>query len=149
MHATMYRRFFLFLVLLMHLTVRGEPTLRLGTLNVPPYGEPDAQGRPSGAYTELLNAIVNAAGLQGNQALYPPQRLYALIQHREVDLVLSSRSLDRDYGMINLGTLSKMDGVIVYRDDRAEPRTLQDMSGDLIGRLGGTCPSLARAGMHL
>ncbi|MBV8660293.1 MAG: transporter substrate-binding domain-containing protein [Burkholderiales bacterium] len=142
-------RLVLLLLLLLSAAVYGEPPLRVGTVSVAPYGMTDAHGQPSGAFYELLNAIIDEAGLARSHTIYPPQRLYTLIQHRKVDLVLSSRSLDHDYGMVNLGTLSKMEGVIVYRDDRPEPRSLSDMSADLIGRLGATCPSLARAGMQL
>ena len=142
-------RILLLLAVLMSLAVHAEPVLRLGTVSVAPYGMTDAHGQASGAFYELLNAIVDEAGLPHSHAIYPPQRLYTLLQHRKVDAVLSSRSLDHDYGMVNLGTLSKMEGVIVYRDDRPVPQSLSDMSDDLIGRIGATCPSLARAGMHL
>jgi hypothetical protein len=119
-------------------------------VDVAPYGVAKANGQPDGVFLQLGNLIAMRAGLPHENGLYPPARLYAMLQRHELDLAISSRFLDRDLGLVNLGKVGQMEGQIVFRDSlKVDPHGLEDFRPYLIGRIGATCPPLARANMRL
>jgi ABC-type amino acid transport substrate-binding protein len=127
-----------------------EP-LRIGTIDVPPYGMMDNEGATDGVLYQLGSRIAQRTGLPYNNLLYPTGRVYAMLTHRQLDLAISSRSLDRDLGLVNLGKVWQMEGILLYRANLplADPRTLADFAPFTIGRLTGTCPPLLRAGLQV
>jgi ABC-type amino acid transport substrate-binding protein len=137
------------ILILVCLPLFAQP-LRAGTLDIPPYGLVDAQGAPDGVLYQLTNRVMQLAGLPYVNRLYPTARLYALLAHRDLDLAISSRQLDRDMGLVKLGKVWQIEGMLLYRPDLpVHPHALDDFSPYLIGRLTGTCPTLTRAGMHM
>lgn len=119
--------------------------LRIGTLDIPPFGLRDENGRPQGAFFGLGQQIAKLAGVKADNQLLPTARLYAMLQRRQLDLTISSRSLDRDMGLLQLGQIWQFEGVIVYhRDSRLAPRELGDFAGKLVGRLKDSCPGVAK-----
>lgn len=130
-------------------SLAGGP-LRLGTVAVAPYGMDDAHGEADGIFYQLASRIAQQAGLPFRNALYPTGRLYAMLTHREIDLAVSSRQLDRDLGLVNLGKIWQLEGIILYRASLPmAPKQIGDFKPYSIGRLPGTCPTLARSGMQL
>ncbi|MBV8465924.1 MAG: transporter substrate-binding domain-containing protein [Burkholderiales bacterium] len=143
-------RSLLLFFLLFSAFAHAERVVRLGTADVAPYGLMKPDGQADGVFLQLGNLIATRAGLPHENGLYPPARLYAMLQRHELDLAISSRSLDRDIGLVNLGKVGQMEGRIVYRDTlNIDPHGLADFSPYLIGRIGATCPPLARANMRL
>lgn len=127
----------------------GTPTERMpihiGTLDVAPYGFTNHAGKPSGAFVELVNRIAARADVLADNALYPTARLYALLQQRQLDLALTSMSLDQTAGYVDLGKLWRFRGVILYRKQLGlAPQKLDDFKPYLIGRLNETCRPLKR-----
>ncbi|MEH6459047.1 substrate-binding periplasmic protein [Chitinimonas sp. JJ19] len=125
-------------------------SLRLGTLDVTPYGYLGADKQADGAFYQLTNRVAERAGLPYQNTLYPTARLYAMLQRRQIDLAISSLKLDEQMGLIKLGTISQLEGVILYRAQLPlKPRQLEEFKPYLIGRLNGTCPLLQRKGHRL
>jgi ABC-type amino acid transport substrate-binding protein len=123
--------------------------LRVGLMDVAPYGYAGHDGQPDGAYVRLAREIVTEAGFEPSLAIYPTARLYAMLQARQLDLTLSSRNLDRDLGWVQLGRVGQFEGWILTRRGTPMPSSFEALKGKLIGRMGGTCPPLARAGLSL
>ncbi len=129
---------------------RADDVLHIGTLDVAPYGEASNDGKLKGVFATIAEQVIGRAGYSFEDELYPPARLYALLKLKAIDVAISSRNLDLDYGLVNLGKVGEMRGLIVYRADLpVAPKATTDFSPYLIGRLGGTCPTLARAHMRL
>lgn len=125
----------------------AEPRLRLGVIAVPPYGYENSRGQPDGAFYQLTLRVAQQAGIPADAALYPPARLYALMQYHQLDLAISSLPLDKQMGMSNLGKLMQMEGVLLYRRQLPiTPHALADFKPYLIGRLTNSCPVLQREG---
>ncbi|HEY9104602.1 transporter substrate-binding domain-containing protein [Chitinimonas sp.] len=143
----MLRLLLIFCLLLLVPLQAAELRLRLGVIAVPPYGYENDQGQPDGAFYQLSLQVTRQAGLPADAALYPPARLYALMQHQQLDLAISSLRLDQQMGMSNLGKLMQMEGVLLYRRQLPiTPHTLADFKPYLIGRLTNSCPVLQREG---
>jgi ABC-type amino acid transport substrate-binding protein len=138
------------LLLLLSHAALCAPALRVGTFDVVPFGMHDGDGNIDGIFAQFANQVAQRAKIGYSHQLYPPGRLYALLQHHQLDLAVSSRNLDRDFGLIKLGKLWQLEGVIVYRANLpVEPHQLGDFSPYLIGRLTGSCPTLVKSGMRL
>lgn len=128
----------------------ADAPLRIGTLAIAPYGYLDASGEPDGALYRLANRIAEQAGQPYDNAVYPPARLYAMLERHRLDLAMSSRDLERDMGLVQLARIWQLEGWILYRKTLAlQPAGLADFRPYTIGRLNGTCPPLQRAGVKL
>ncbi|WP_374356712.1 substrate-binding periplasmic protein [Chitinimonas sp.] len=124
--------------------------LRIGSIDVAPFGLMSNEGELDGIFVQMANRVVQKANLPYTHLLYPSGRLYVMLEHHQLDLAVSSRNLDRDLGLVRLGKLWELEGVIVYRSALPlQVRKLDDLAPYLIGRLNGTCPTLAKAGMRL
>ncbi|GAB3268140.1 substrate-binding periplasmic protein [Chitinimonas naiadis] len=143
----MPRSLLILLLLLLSAAQAAENRLRLGVIAVAPYGYEDNQGKPDGAFYQLMQRLAQRAGLPADTALYPPARLYALMQHHQLDMAISSLRLDQQMGMSNLGKVAEMEGILLYRQQLPiAPKALPDFKPYLIGRLTNSCPVLQREG---
>ncbi|MFC4161072.1 substrate-binding periplasmic protein [Chitinimonas lacunae] len=141
----LFRLLFLCWLGLAALLAQAQAPLRIGTLDIPPFGLRSETGQAEGAFYGLGQRIAALAQEAPDNQLLPTARLYALLQRRQLDLAISSRSLDRDMGLIRLGQVWQFEGVIVYhKDSRLAPRQLNDFSGKQLGRLKDSCPAVAR-----
>ncbi|WP_269532726.1 ABC transporter substrate-binding protein [Chitinimonas sp. BJYL2] len=146
----MLRTLLIFCVALLGVTQAADKPLRLGTLDVAPYGYLTTKGRPDGAFFLLGNRIGEVAGVPTRNTLLPTARLYAMLERKQLDLAITSVSLDTKAGMINLGRVWRFEGVVVYRPELGlTPRALAEFRPYLIGRLNHSCPVLSRQGMRV
>lgn len=143
-------RFILLLMCLKTMAFADTVRLRMGTLGIPPYGFIDQTGKANGAFYALANRLARDSGFAYDNNIYPTARLYAMLERRQLDLAITSLSVDSTMGMIDIGTVWRVEGVILYRKQLAfSPRDVNDFKPYLIGRLSGSCPPLARAGLKL
>jgi ABC-type amino acid transport substrate-binding protein len=66
-----------------------SPVLRIGTMNLPPYGWIDKQGKPHGIVYALNQEIGIRSGMAFTNKIYPFNRLLTMLKNGELDLISS------------------------------------------------------------
>ncbi|MEA3333218.1 MAG: transporter substrate-binding domain-containing protein, partial [Pseudomonadota bacterium] len=64
-------------------------TLKIGTMNLPPYGWINKQGKKQGIIYELGQEIGSRSGMPFTNKMYPFKRLLLMLKNGELDLISS------------------------------------------------------------
>lgn len=111
-------------------------TLRIDTINIPPYGFTDATGKPTGAWYEIGNRIAEEAGLTYTNTIVPFARAAMEMKNGSADMVIRYGSGDiLDYAtpvdtVVNLP-------IILFSNVKDSYSALSAMHGKTVGELRG------------
>ena len=96
----------------------GETPLRFATLGLTPYGFTDEAGQPAGYLYDVINRVLEQAGLPGSNRILSTKRLLTGLDRGQIDcsvMVLTEDNKTRYHPMAPIG-LDLTLGVIARRD---------------------------------
>ncbi len=82
------------LLLLFSLSVQAEKTLRIGTMDLPPYGWEDGSHKKHGIIYEMNEEIGKRSGLKFTNQILPFKRMFKMLKNGDLDLISSQPHKD-------------------------------------------------------
>lgn len=127
-------RFVLTLVLMLGAAMchGNPPALRIATIDGPPWGFVDGDGKPTGMMFEIGNRIAQEAGLTSTNQLTPYARIAPEMAHGKTDIVLRFSSEEMVQVAVPVATVVSMP-VIAIGGAGSRFQTLADLHGKTVG----------------
>ena len=120
-----------------------EP-LRIPVFDIPPYGQDDGSGHPSGLYVELTRVIATEAGYTPRIALVPFARMLAQLNAGAADMSISFPTDSTTGTLIALEPIVGVDAIVVPRKGFAASAR-RDFANRKIGRIRGGCIDMSNS----
>lgn len=110
----------------------------------PPFTIVHDDGRVSGIFWDVLSAITDHLGVALEAVQVPPKRSESLLKQGYSDVTMRAREWtdDPDAFAFSDPVMSTRDAIFVHRDSDRDIRTVEDLEGTLLTRLGFHYPWL-------
>lgn len=111
-------------------------TLKIETIDGPPWGFVGADGKPAGMMFEISNRIAEEAGLPYTNTLVPYARTAADITHGVADFILRFSNDELLLGAVQVATIVSMP-IIAVGPAGTRYRSLEELHGKTVGIVRG------------
>jgi polar amino acid transport system substrate-binding protein len=109
--------------------------IEIRTIGIPPYGV-DQPSNPSGIYYDIANLVVQKAGYQSNNLIYPYARIVSELQSGETDLTIMFKYPYLDKHVIYIAPLPALKTVVIGLKE-SQLESIESLSGKTLAYLRG------------